>query len=232
MTGPLRQKDTAHEEALRELAPSGEIRVALNLGNTATVRMDQNGRPTGPAPDFAKKLARYMGLPLRFVPYASAGSIMAADGDSAAWDIAFLAVDPARTDRFRFTTPYLTLEAAIAVRADGVLQDLDATGLRALSIGSVKGAAYDGPLRRFLPGARIVCFASPGAAIAAFLDGDIEALAGVRQSLEVALSYRDDIRLLGQPFAVIAYAVAVGASRAKAAELLDEVVRSSKESRG
>jgi polar amino acid transport system substrate-binding protein len=32
------------------------------------------------------------------------------------WDIAFLAIDPAREDKLRFTPPYVTIESSLMVK--------------------------------------------------------------------------------------------------------------------
>ena len=49
------------------------------------------------------------GVSAEFVPYPAAGKVVA-DAGGEHWDIAFLAIDPAREATLRFTSPYITIQ--------------------------------------------------------------------------------------------------------------------------
>ena len=79
---------------LHDLAPTGTLRAAINLGNPVLARMGTDG-PAGVSVDLARRLGERLGVPVAFVTYPSAGAVTASAG-SGAWDICFLAIDPKR----------------------------------------------------------------------------------------------------------------------------------------
>src|SRR5207244_8227432 len=89
---------------ISELAPMGKLRVGINFGNALLTNKDDRGTPGGIAVDLAHELTRRVGLPMELVSYDTAGHM--ADGAKAgAWDVAFLAADPARAEEITFTAP-------------------------------------------------------------------------------------------------------------------------------
>lgn len=99
--------------ALADLAPGGSLRVTLILSNPVqAVKDPATGDLRGPAIDLARSLANWLGVPLETVSHARAEDIVAS-ARSGTWDIAFLAVDPARANEVDFSRPYLE---ALAVR--------------------------------------------------------------------------------------------------------------------
>src|SRR5436309_2857841 len=85
-----------------DVAPMGKLRVGINFGNALLTSRDASGTPGGIAVDLAKELARRVGVPMEIVSYEAAGQL--ADGAKAgAWDLAFLAADPARAEEIAFT---------------------------------------------------------------------------------------------------------------------------------
>ena len=80
----------------RELAPTGRLRVAINLGNSVLAQSDPaTGAPGGVTVDLARRLGENLGLPVDFSTFKSAGTAFDAL-KSGAIDIVFLAVDPVR----------------------------------------------------------------------------------------------------------------------------------------
>ncbi|MFG6069311.1 transporter substrate-binding domain-containing protein [Stenotrophomonas indicatrix] len=185
------------------LAPLGHLRVAINLGNPVLAQGDANS-PHGPSVELATALAQRLGVQARFSCHDAAASVVAAASDDA-WDLAFLAVDPARADRIAFSAPYVEIEGTYLVRDDSPAQrvaDLDRNGLR-IAVG--RGAAYDLFLSRELRHATIERADTSAAAITLFDQQRLDAAAGVRQPL------------LADRFTVIQQAVAAPISRPVAA---------------
>ena len=90
---------------VRELAPTGTIRAALNFGNPVLAQRDPTGRePRGVASEIAREISRRCELPLEFVDYKSPGDVLEGLSENA-WDIGFLAVDPLRATQIDFTAP-------------------------------------------------------------------------------------------------------------------------------
>jgi polar amino acid transport system substrate-binding protein len=82
-------------DALKDLAPTGKLRAAINFGNGVLAQKGPNGEPRGITPDLASALAKRLGVAVEFVPYQAAGKVF--EGAKAgAWDIGFIAIEPVR----------------------------------------------------------------------------------------------------------------------------------------
>ena len=60
----------------RELAPTGTLRVGINLSNFLLVTgKAANGDPVGVAPDMGAEIARRLGVPVSYVTYKTPGEL-------------------------------------------------------------------------------------------------------------------------------------------------------------
>ena len=123
------------------------------------------------------------------------------------WDIAFLAIDPSRTDRIAFSDPYHSVEATFLVRDTLAYQSCAEVLLGDHMIISAKGAAYQARLSALTPKGSLVVATSPDEARQRFLQGEGHALAGIRETLESVKI--PGARILPDNFARIEQAVAV-----------------------
>jgi len=191
----------------------GTLRAAVNIANSALVQADPNGAFKGPSADIARRLAAHLAFDLRFVVYQSAAQIYAAARRDE-WDVAFLASDPQRRDRLAFSMPYLTVQATLLTRAgrpEASLPDFDRAGVR---IAATRGAAYEQILKSLLQSAEVIVFDTPAASFRGFLDARLDAVAGIRQSLEATASSEIGLQLLQEGFGSIEQCVAVPIDRA------------------
>src|SRR5262245_44012274 len=103
------------------MAPTGVLRAGINIGNPVIVQRDaQGGDPRGVGPALAAFLARELDVPVRYVVYETAGKL--ADGaKDRSWDVAFLAIDPARAVDIEFTSAYVHIEGTYMVPRDSAL---------------------------------------------------------------------------------------------------------------
>ncbi|VTO23767.1 extracellular solute-binding protein [Klebsiella variicola] len=102
---------------------SSRLRFAINLGNAVLAHLGETGEPAGLTVELSHRLATRWGVTAEFVPYPAAGKVVAdAGGDH--WDIAFLAIDPAREATLRFTPPYITIQGTALVRAGSPCQSV------------------------------------------------------------------------------------------------------------
>src|SRR5471032_552397 len=112
---------------------SPRLRVGINFGNALLAGRDAgSGVPRGIAVDLAQELGRRMRVPIEIVGYEAAAT-MADAAKAGAWDVAFLATDPARASDITFTAPYLEIEAKYLVPTGSPLRtiaDIDRTGVR------------------------------------------------------------------------------------------------------
>ncbi|HEY8360562.1 MAG TPA: transporter substrate-binding domain-containing protein [Ramlibacter sp.] len=197
--------------ALRLLAPQGRLRAAINYGNLALARRAADGsEPGGIAVDLARALAAALGVPCDLVGFDAAGKVT--DGMDG-WDVAFLAVDPARAERLAFTPAYVQIAACYMVHADSPLRtpaDVDAPGRR-VAVG--RGAAYDLHLSRALQHARLERCATAPEAFALFESQPLDAAAGVRRVVQQYAGSRPHLRVMDEDFLAIDQALCVPRDR-------------------
>ena len=94
-----------------QLAPSGKLRAAINFGNPILAKRDAAGQPAGVSVDLSRELAQRLGVPIEFVTYDAAGKVV--EGLQArAWDVAFIAIDPARAVDIDYAAAYVVIEGA------------------------------------------------------------------------------------------------------------------------
>ena len=193
--------------ARSELAPTGKVRAAINLGNPVLAQKDPaSGKPRGISVDLARELGRRLGVPVELITYDAAGKVFDAV-KTGAWDIAFLATEPERATEIAFTAPYVVIEGTYLVSADSPLrtiQDVDRDGVR-IAVGNK--SAYDLYLARTLKHAHLVRVPTSAGAIDVFLKDKLEAAAGVKQLLVEFANTHPNVRVMDGRFMAIEQAM-------------------------
>lgn len=209
-------------DVLKDLAPTGKLRAAINFGNAVLVQKDEAGRPKGITPDLATELGRRLGVPVELVTFEAAGKVFEA-AKAGAWDIGFIAVEPARATEIEFTAPYVIIEGTYMVRTDSPLKeigDVDKPGIR-IAVGL--GSAYHLYLTRTIKNATVVPASAGGgrAMIELFLKDNLEVVAGVRQQLEIyAKDHPTEVRVMAGRFQEIQQAMGTPKGRLAGAAYL------------
>lgn len=220
----------APQAAVAELAPSGTLRAAINYGNPILATRDPaSGQPRGVSVDLSRELARRLGVGLELITFDAAGKVVEA-ARSGAWDVAYVAIDPARGQDMLQSPPYVIIEGAYLVAADSPIrrnEDVDRDGVR-IAVG--KGSAYDLFLSRELKRARIVYAPTSPAVTDLFLAQQLDVAAGVKQQLEADARRLPGLRLLPGRFMVINQAMATPKGREAGARYLHEFVEAMKAS--
>ena len=201
-------QDVLNKQVVEELAPTGKIRAAINIGNIVLAKAGEGGGdPTGITVDLARELGKRLGVAVEFVVFDSAGKVSGAANKNV-WDICFLAIEPARAAEVEFTAPYVLIEGTYLVKADSALkkvEDVDAPGLR---IGVNIGAAYDLFLTRSLKAATLVRAGDGESMFDLFEAGKVDAAAGVRQPLDIYAKSHPAVRVMPDRFMEIRQAMA------------------------
>lgn len=215
--------------ALRlELAPTGTLRVGLNLSNFLLVNADSSGgEPSGIAPDVGRELARRLGVSVAFVTYPSPGDLAAA-ASSGVWDVGLIGADPLRASEIAFTGAYLEIEASYLVLADSPIRAIDEVDRPGLRIAVGDKTAYDMYLRRTLKHATLVRAAGLEASYRLFVDEKLDALAGLRPRLLQDQAKHPGSRILDGSFTRIQQAIGTPLQRKAGAAYLQEFVSSIK----
>lgn len=184
------------------------IRFAINLGNAVLAKTLADGLPGGITPEIAGRIAAELGATPQFVTYPAAAKVVD-DAQNDVWDIAFLAIDPQREETLRFTQPYITIQGTVLVKARSRWQSVAEMDKEGVVINVGKGAAYDLHLTRQLRFATLNRLSSSQAAIDAFINGEGDMAAGIRQPLERAAAGHAGLRVLADNFGQINQAICV-----------------------
>jgi polar amino acid transport system substrate-binding protein len=194
--------------AVSDLAPTGKLRAAINVGNPIlAARGPTGGEPSGVSVDLARELARQLGVPVQLAVFESAGKVVEA-GKAGGWDIAFVALDPARATEIAQSPPYVVIEGAYLVRADSKITSNDEVDRKGNRVVVGRNSAYDLFLTRNLKQAEIVRAPTSPAVVDLFLKENHEVAAGVKQQLEADARRVPGLRLLPGRFMVINQAMA------------------------
>ena len=219
------------ENVRAEMAPGGVLRAGLNFGNPTVVQKDPaGGAPRGVGPELARELARRLGARVEYVTYDSAAK-MAEAAKTGAWDVAFLAVDPQRANDIAFSAPYMQIEATYMVRADSPLGKPDDVDRKGVRIATNNNAAFDLWLQRNLKNAERVLAYTSGAAVELFMaHRDIDAAAGVRNTLEQYNAKNSGYRVMGANYSTVGQASGVPRTREASAKYLHSFIEEMKAS--
>ena len=213
-----------------DLAPTGKLRVGINYGNPVLATRDRtSGQLSGVAVDLARELGRRTDLPVELVGFESAGK-MVERLQAAAWDVAFLAVDPGREQEIDFTAPYIEIEGTYLLppgSAVVAIADVDREDVR---VGVSSKSAYDLFLSRDLKHAQLVRASSPGAAFDLILAGKVDVLGGVRQHLVANTAKLPGSRVLDGRFMAIQQALGIPKGREAGISYLREFIEDVKAS--
>src|ERR1041385_3181955 len=133
LTGCASMHTPPTPEMRQALAPTGKLRVALQLGTPHNVIRDSvSGEMKGVGFDLGKELARRIGVPFEPVLYPSIGALLDS-GKSVAWDIAFVGFSPERAKEWDFTALHMEVEFGYLVPGGSsisTMADVDRPGIR------------------------------------------------------------------------------------------------------
>ena len=194
-------------DVLHDLAPTGAIRVAINYGNGVLAQKDPaTGEPRGVSAALARALALRLRVPVHYVLYDTARLVFEAL-EHDAWDLTFLAIDPARSEGIDFTPPYVIIEGGYLVARDSSLRAVTEADRPGIRVAAGKGSAYDLYLARTLKQATLVQAPTSLAALRLFRDEHLDVAAGVRASLVAYAAEHPDVRVLPGRFMAIEQAM-------------------------
>jgi len=187
-------------EARQALAPTGKLRVALQLGSPHNVIRDSaSGEMKGVGYDLGKALAGRIGVPFEPVMYPSVGALLDA-GKSGAWDVAFVGFSPARAKEWDFAPLHMEVEFGYLVPAGSsiaTLADVDRPGIH---VAVQEKSQPDVFLSRTLKVAAPVRASSLAGTLELLKSGNADAIFSIKPSLFEASSRMPGSRVLdGRP---------------------------------
>jgi polar amino acid transport system substrate-binding protein len=217
-------------QIVKELAPTGVLRAAINMGNGLLVTgRAPNGDPTGVSPSMAAAIAGRLGVPLQLLQYARPGQI-ADDGGTGKWDIGNIGAEPQRAAKISFTAAYAEIEATYLVPPGSPIQRLEDVDRPGVRIVVNKGAAYDLWLERNIKQATLVHPEGKDKVFEAFVQEKMEAYAGLRPGLLSDVKKLPGARILEGNFTTVQQAVGTAKTNEAGFVFLRDFVEEAKRS--
>jgi polar amino acid transport system substrate-binding protein len=207
-----------------EFAPTGKLRVGVNLGNFLLVNKDATtGELRGVVPDLAQELALRLGVPFELVPYPGAGQVADA-GSAGAWDVAFIGAEPARAEQIAFTPAYVEIPATYLVPAESPIKALAEVDRKGVRIATAARSAYDLFLSRSLKHAELVRAEGIPASYDLFVNEKLDVLSGLLPRLVSDVARLPGARILDGRFTAVQQAIGTPRARTGPAAYLTAFV--------
>jgi len=212
-----------------ELAPTGKLRVGLNMSNFLLTATDAaTGKPKGLAADMGMELGRRLGVSVELVPFPNPGAVADA-AKTGVWDVGFIGAEPQRATEIDFTAAYVEIEATYLVPPGSPIKaipDVDRPGIR---IAISDRSAYDLYLTRHLKHAELIR-ARGDDVFKRFLSDKLDAMAGLRPGLVKNQEKLPGSRILDGNFTAVQQAAGVPKGRTAGAKYLREFIEDAKAS--
>ena len=211
-----RDLPTPTSAAVEALAPTRTLRAAVNLSNFLLVTgQDAEGHPAGVSPDMARTLAEQLGVSLELISYETPGAL-ADDGALGRWDIGNIGAEPKRAEHISFTAAYCEIECTYLVPAGSeitTIEEVDRPGRR---ISCSARSAYGLWLERNIEHAELIQVSGLDASFDAFVEQELDALAGLRPRLLSDAERLTGSRILEGRFTAVQQAIGTPRDRDEA----------------
>ena len=217
-------------EVVKEIAPTGKLRAAINLGNAVLAQKGADG-PKGVSVDLSRELARRLGVPIELVTFEAAGKVF--EGIKAgSVDLAFIAIEPVRAAEIEFSSPYVLIEGGYMVPKDSALKAIEEVDRPGIKIAVGLNSAYDLFLTRTIKNAQVVRAHTGGgsAMIEMFLADKLDVVAGVKPVLVEYAKTNAAMRIIDGRFMVIQQSMGLPKGRTTAARYVRTFVEDVKAS--
>ena len=216
------------QEVVSELAPTGVLRAAINMGNFLLVTgRTPSGDPEGVAPDMAREIASRLGVPVAYVPYARPGELADAAG-TGVWDVGLIGAEPQRAAVINFTAAYCEIEATYLVPAGSPIKSVSEVDQPGKRIAVTARSAYGLWLKNNIKKAELLQYDSAEAAIKAFTGEKMDAYAGLRPGLIDVAAKLSGSRMLDGQFTAVQQAIGTPKKNTAAFSFLRDFVEESK----
>lgn len=217
-------------ELAAQLAPTGVLRAAINMGNFLLVTSrTPSGDPAGVSPDMAAAIAERLGVPVKYLPYKTPGELADAGGTNT-WDIGLIGAEPARAQKIAFTAAYVEIEATYLVPAGSPLKSVAEVDSKGVRIAVSARSAYDLWLERNIKNATLVRSEGLDGALNLFINDKLEAMAGLKPRLLSDVLKVPGSRILDGQFTAVQQAIGTAKTNEAGAAFLRAFVEEAKKS--
>jgi polar amino acid transport system substrate-binding protein len=169
------------------------------------------------------ELGSRLGVPVEFVLFETPGDVADA-AETNTWDVAILAIEPARAEKVAFSPPITEIEATYAVHADSALNRGGAGRCRGHSHRRPGESGIRAFLTRTLRHATLIRTKNFRRSIDCFNQRRADALSGLKPALLESMDKLPDARLLEGTFMTVNHGLATPRARNVAAAYLKSFV--------
>ena len=213
------------EIILKQLAPKGHLRAAINLSNFLLVTgKEANGDPQGVSPDMARALAHELDVDIELISFSRPGELADAIFEDK-WDIGNIANEPERAKSITFSLPYACIESTFLVRKQlnlNSLKDIDKEGIR---ISVAERSAYDLWLTENIKKADLIRAKSIDESFSIFQENQYEVLAGLKPKLTDDIKKVKDCLLLDESFTYINQCIGSKPNNIEATSFINKFIK-------
>lgn len=224
----MAQEKTA---AVRELAPTGTLRVGIAVAPSGTpmwaIKDPATGKPRGVTVDLATALAQRLGVPVEFVVHASSGEVTEALV-AGKLDLGFMPVDDERKKVVDFAPNYSLGESTYMVAPGSTIKtlaEIDQPGVRVVG---VENTTTIRAVRRTLKQATVTGSKGSNEIPDLVRSGQVDAVALGRDSLEDFAAEIPGARVLEEHFWAVGTAPAVQKNKPAALAYVTEWIEQAK----
>ena len=213
------------EIILKQLAPRGYLRAAINLSNFLLVTgKEANGDPQGVSPDMARALAHELGVDIELISFSRPGELADAIFEDK-WDIGNIANESERAKSITFSLPYTSIESTFLLRKHlnfNTIKDIDQEGIR---IAVAERSAYDLWLTENIKNAELIRAKSIDESFSIFQENQYEVLAGLRPKLTDDVRKTKDCLVLDESFTYINQCIGSKPNNLEAASFINKFIK-------
>jgi len=221
------------DAALKELAPTGKLRVAIAVSPAPSalyvIKDPANGGYRGVAVDLGNELGKKLGVAVEFVPYLASGEITDAAAKGV-WDVTFMPYDAERAKHVDFGVAYHLLQSTYLVAPGSNIQMLAEVDRPGVRIAGVANTATGRAAAASLKAAAVVSVKGVDEAVELMRAGKADAIPLSRESLSGLVQQLPGSRILDGGFLNSVTAVAVPKGKAAALAYASAVVEEAKAS--
>jgi len=212
------------ELVLQQLAPTGVLRVGLNMANFLLINSTSaDGQPDGVSPAMARSLARELGVDTQFIQYAGPGDVADA-AVTEAWDIGNIANEPERAKSISFSPAYCEIQATYLLPPGSKRQTVASVDTAGSRIAVKDRAAYQLWLGDHLQNATLTKVVDHDEAYRVFIDQSLDALAGLRPKLVEQQAQLTGSRVLEESFTAVQQSIGCLPGKPEAETFIQEFV--------
>ena len=208
----------------KKIAPSGVLRVGLNMSNFLLVSSeDASGLPDGLSPDVGKKIAKELNLNCELIKFPNPGLLADAVNDDK-WDIGNIAYERERGKTIDFSDPYINIDANFIFRSESNFKSNEEVDTPGTKIAVFERSAYDLWLTDNFKNAELVRASSIEESHNLFRNNKVDVLAGLKSKLVDEIKTNNDFKMITNPFTYIKQSIGIKKGNPEILEFLNEFI--------